>query len=137
MVIIAAVPWRLPNVFCFDPAMVLFRMEEVFGADLEFDSKDLFDGHYQRMAATATELGIPLTSAVMRSAARLVRQVSPRYHFRLRVGEGLWVQGKVDRASISVLVEENETFPEPMRSRFIEFLRSLHPGEVDVAVSEE
>jgi hypothetical protein len=137
MVIIASVPWRLPNVFCFDPAMVLFRMEEAFGGHLEYDGNDLFDGHYERIADTATQLGIPLTSSVVQSAARLVRQVSPRYHFRLRVGEGLWVNGKVDRASISVLVEEHETFPEPMRSCFIDFLRSLRPGEVEVDVSDE
>ncbi len=137
MVISADIHWSLPNVFCFDPAMVLFRIKEVFGGDVEYDRNDLFDGHYERIVETATQLEIPLTSLVVVSAARLVRRVSPRYNFRLRVGAELWIRGKVDRRSISILVEEHETFFELMRSRFIDFLHSLRPIEVNVDVTDE
>jgi hypothetical protein len=91
MVIIGSMPRRLPNVFCFDPAMVLYTMKEVFGSDLEYDANDLLDCHYERIADSGGQLGIPLTNSVVRSAARLVREVSPRYSFRLRVETGSWV----------------------------------------------
>jgi hypothetical protein len=136
MVIYASVPWKLPNIFCFDPAMVLLRMEDAFGAEVEYDRNDVFDGHYERCVESATQLGIPLDSSVVRSAARLVRDLSPRYRFRLRTGTSSWVEGKVDRYSITVLVEDDEVLPEPVRIRLIAFLRSLKLGEFEVTVSE-
>jgi hypothetical protein len=112
--------------------MVLHGLGEVFGDALEFDTHDLFDGHYERVVQAATELGIGLDRPVVRCAARLVRELSPRYRFRLRVSEGAFVCGKVDRYAIWVQCESEADFPEPARSRFVEFLRSLRLGEVRV-----
>ncbi len=132
MIVAASVPWPGLGVGCFDPAMVLHRLEEVFGDALEFDRNDLFEGHYERVVQAATELGIPLDRPAVRSAARKVRELGPRYRFRLRVAPALFVSGTVDRYSIAVRCDSEAEFPEPARGRFIPFLRSLRLGEVRV-----
>jgi hypothetical protein len=93
--------------------MVLHRMQEAFGPDLEFDATDLFAEHYERTVQTAAELGIHPDNLVVVSAAKLVREVSPRYKFRLRVGLATFVTGQVDRYHIGVLGESEAEFPEP------------------------
>ena len=68
MFVAASVPWPGPDVGCFDPAMVLHRLEEAFGDALESDRNDLFEGHYERVAQIASELGIPPDRPAVRSA---------------------------------------------------------------------
>jgi hypothetical protein len=132
MIVGASIPWPGPGVGCFDPAIVLHRLGETFSDALEFDTNDLFDGHYKRVVQSATELGIELDRPAVRDAARKVRELSPRYRFRLRVSGGAFVSGTVDRYSIWVLCDSEAEFPEPVRGRFVECLRSLRLGEVCV-----
>ncbi len=116
MIIEASVPWcKGPEVGCFDPAIVLHRLGEAFGDELEFDFKDLYDGHYERVVQSANKLGIDLDRPAVLSAARKVRDLSPRYRFRLRVGIDAYVSGTVDRYSVTVLFAEEAEFPEPAR----------------------
>ena len=132
MFIGASIPWPGPGVGCFDPAMVLHRMQDAFGSDLEYEPVDLLDGHYERTIQSAAEIGIGPDSPVVLSAARLVREVSPRYAFRLRIGPSAVVAGQVDRYSIHInFVSEAESL-ELARRRFVEFLRSLQLGEIKV-----
>jgi hypothetical protein len=107
-------------------------MHETYGTDLDFDANDLFDGHFERIVQSATEVGVSMDSPVVRSAARLVREVSPRYRFRLRVSGDTFVTGQVDRYAILIPSNGKTEFPEPARSRFVEFLRSLSLGSVNV-----
>jgi hypothetical protein len=51
----------------------------------------LFDGHYERVVQHETELGISLDRPAVRSTACTVRELSPRYRFRLRVASGSFV----------------------------------------------
>jgi hypothetical protein len=130
----AFVPFPSRNVGCFDPAMILHRMEDFFGSDVEFDRADLLSGHFERTFQTATELGLRPNSPVLASAAKLVREVSPRYEFRLRVGEATHIAEQVDRYQIGVRCEAEADFPLPMRSRFMDFLATLQLGQVIVEV---
>lgn len=130
----ASVPWPGPGVGCFDPVMILHRMKEVFGPDLEFDAADLLAGHYERRLQSAAELGIHADSPAVVSAAKLVREVSPRYAFRLRVGSAAFVSGQADRYTLHVVCACEADFPEPARGRFVAFLRSLQFGQVTVEV---
>jgi hypothetical protein len=106
-------------------------MRETFGADLDFDPNDLFDGHYERRVQSAIELGIPLDSPAIRDTVRKVRELSPRYRFRVRTAGGPWYSGEVDRYGIRV-GEPNTPLPEPLRSQVVAFLRSLTLGKVQV-----
>jgi hypothetical protein len=115
------------GVGCFDPAMILHFMSEAFGPDLEFDAADLLNGHYERTLASAEQLGISPDSPVVLCAARLVRESSPRYKFRLRVGPDSIVTGQVDRYTLLI----KEEVPEPARTRFTQFVESLRLGEID------
>ena len=80
----------------------------------------------------ATELGIPSDRPAVRSAARKVLELSPRYQFRLRVAPGSFVSGTVDRYSITVSFGSESEFPQPARSRFIRFLECLRLGDIRV-----
>ncbi len=62
MIVGATIPWPGSDVGCFDPAMVLRRLGEVFGDDLEFDRNDLFEGHYERRGTGRDGAGDPLGS---------------------------------------------------------------------------
>jgi hypothetical protein len=86
----STIPRPGSDVGCFDPAMVLHRLGEVLGDDLEFDRDDLFGDHYERATRAETELGILSDRPAVRSAARKVRELSPRYRFRLPVNFRLW-----------------------------------------------
>ena len=85
MIVSASVPRSGPGVGCFDPAMVLHRLEEGFGDALECDRNDLLEGQHERVVQAATELGIPPDRPAVRSAGGKVRELGPRYPFRLRV----------------------------------------------------
>lgn len=112
--------------------MVLHRLEDVFADALAFDCNDLFEGHYERVAQMASEFGIPLDRPAVRSAATKVRDLGPRYRFRLRVAPGAFVSGTVDRDSIDIQCDSEAEFPEPARGQFIQFLQSLTLGEVRI-----
>ena len=116
------------HVGCFDPAMVLHRLGEVFGDDSAFDRNDLVQDHYECAALAATELGIPSDRPAIRSAARKVRELSPRDRLRVRVAPGSFVSGTVDRYSITVSFGGEAEFPEPVRSQFVQFLDRLKAG---------
>ena len=77
MIVAAPVPWPGLGVGCFDPAMVLHRLEEVFGDALEFDRNDLLEGHYESVVQAAIGLGIPLDRPAVRSAARKIPGTEP------------------------------------------------------------
>jgi hypothetical protein len=132
MIVEASIPWPGPGGGCFDPAMVLHRLEEVFGDAFDFDKNDLFEGHYERVVQTATDLGISLDRPVVKSAARKVRELSPRYKFRLRVAPGTFVSSTVDRYSVAVVCDSEDEFPDPHRGQFIRFLQSLSLGAVQI-----
>jgi hypothetical protein len=130
MVVGADVSESGSGVGCFDPEQVLLRLREAFGPDVEYDLTDLLAGVQERVLRTATELGMPADSLPVRSAARAERTDGPRYQFRLRVGPGAFVTGRVDRYSVQVACEAAAEFPEPARGRFVAFLRSLRLGRV-------
>jgi hypothetical protein len=117
---------------CFDPDATLLALRVAFGADLECDGIDQLAGHAERVARDAGALGIRPDSPVVLVAARDERESRPRYAFRLRVGPGSFVAGRLDRWSVKVVCGTEAEFPEPARSRFVEFLQSLRLGEVRV-----
>ncbi len=128
----AVVQAERPAVGCFCPVAVLHHLREAFGPDLECDGVDMMAGHAKRTALTAAELGIRPNSPVVLCAVRNEVQFGPRYEFRLCVGPGAFVSGRLDRYSVYVVCEDAADFPEPSRGRFVEFLRSLRLGEVAV-----
>jgi hypothetical protein len=133
----ASVQWPGPGVGCFDPAMVLHRMQEFFGSALDFDGDDLLSGYYERIVSAAADCDVSLDSAVVVSAAKLVREVSPRYIFRLKIGPEAFVAGQVDRYGIAVTCQSDADFPEPIKGQFIQFLTTLKLGEVTFRRSGE
>jgi hypothetical protein len=132
----AIVPSNGPGVGCFDPALVLERLRAEYGDDLEFDSRDLLDGHYERVFERAAGIGLPEDSPVLKSAARLARMISPRYQFRLRVDSESFVNGDVDRYSLSVTFESDSEFPATAQVRFQRFLTRLVLGNVMILVRQ-
>jgi hypothetical protein len=56
--------------------------------------------------------GKALERPVVHSAARQVRELSPRYLFRLRVESGAFVSGTADRDPMPVSCESDAEFPE-------------------------
>ncbi|HEY8505757.1 MAG TPA: hypothetical protein VIL46_14325 [Gemmataceae bacterium] len=109
-------------------------IREEFGADLECDGIDQLEGHAERAARSAAKSGIRPDSPAVLCAARNEREHGPRFTFRLRVGPGASVAGRIDRWAVYVACGTDAEFPEPVRGRFVEFLRSLRLGEVRVEV---
>lgn len=130
MVVGADVSESGPGVGCFDPEQVLHRLREVFGLDVEYDLTDLLAGVHERTLRSAAELGMAPDCLPVLSAGRVERSVRPRYRFRLRVGPGAFVTGRVDRFSVQVECGGEAEFPEPARGRFVAFLKSLRLGRV-------
>lgn len=118
------------GVGCFDPEQVLRRLQETFATDVEYDLTDILAGVHERVLRTTAELGMASDNSPVRSAARVERVVRPRYQFRLRVGPGVFIIGHVDRYSVQVACGGEAEFPEPARTRFVAFLRSLRLGRV-------
>ncbi len=119
---------------CLCPDTVLLALRESFGADLECDGVDRLAGSAELAARNAVSLGIRPDSPVVQCASRRERSDGPRYVFRLRVGPGAVVAGRVDRGSVYVVCESEAEFPNPARGRFLAFLRSLRLGAVRVEV---
>jgi hypothetical protein len=125
------------TVGAFDPMRVLAELERRFGTNVEFDLNNVFDGHVEKYIALAPRLNLPPDNVVVQGERRKAHKLSPRYHFRLRTGDDSWVRGKVDRHSIYLHCARDEEVPQPLRERFIEFLRSLRLGEFKIETSCE
>jgi hypothetical protein len=119
---------------CLCPDTVVQALRESFGDELECDGVDRLADSAARAARNAVTLGIRPDSPVVQCAARNERSDGPRYAFRLRVGPGATVAGRVDRGSVYVVCDSEAEFPEPARGRFVAFLRSLRLGEMRVVV---
>lgn len=137
MLIEAVVPRSGRSVGCLDPMAVLLRLEEEFGADLESDRTDATVACYEQKVRSAAALVMPSDALPVQSAATVMRETGPRYEFRLRVGSAGTVTGSVDRYSVRVIFAAEDAFPEPTRSRFVAFLKTLRLGQVRVGITPD
>lgn len=106
------------NILCFDPNIVMGRLGEAF-PDVEIDPRDYSWKDYEAFVSR----GLTENDGAVRVALADAMRRGPIFRYRLPVGDGLYLQGHAERYVVGVWSEE--PIPEPTRSKFLEFLRSL------------
>jgi hypothetical protein len=105
-------------VCCFDPTMVIVRLRRVF-PDVEVIPQDFawrdYDAFKQR--------GLVEGDGALRIAENDARRRGPIWTFRLPAPGQPPICGRAERYDVSIWSEQ--PLPEPLRSRFLEFLEGL------------
>jgi hypothetical protein len=108
-----------PEVVCaFDPNKVVFRLRRLFPG-LEVDPQD----YAWRDFDLFTQRGLVDESGALGVAARDARRRGPIWLFRLPAEGEVAIRGKAERHDVSFT--SKSPFPEPLRSRLIEFVEGL------------
>lgn len=106
-------------VCCFDPTIIVARLRKSFPA-VEIIPQDFawrdYDAFKQRGAV----------EGAVRIAENDARRRGPIWTFRLPVPGRASIRGRAERYVVSIWSEE--TVPEPLRTRFIQFLEDLRFG---------
>jgi hypothetical protein len=108
-----------PDVVCaFDPNKVVVRLQRLF-PDLEVDPRDYAWRDFDAFA----QHGLVDESGALGVAARDARRRGPVWLFRLSVGGEGVIRGQAERHFVTF--SSDGPFPEPLRSRLIEFVEGL------------
>jgi hypothetical protein len=103
-------------VCCFDPTIVVVRLRRTF-PEVEVVPQDFawrdYDSFKQRGAV----------EGAVRIAESDARRRGPIWTFRLPASQGQAIRGRAERYDVSIW--SNAPVPEPLRSRFLEFLEGL------------
>ena len=102
---------------CFDPTVVIARLRRAFPDEVEVDPEDQGWKDYKAM------LRLGGYEPALRTAERDAQRRAPIRLFRFPTGTEQVVYGKAERYHVSIWSEQ--PIPEPLKSRFLEFLRGL------------
>jgi hypothetical protein len=110
---------------CFDPRVVIARLRDEFAGEVEIDPTD----HGWRDFKNFVRMGNAEGAARIAENDALRR--APNYVFRFHLPEGQEIGGNAER--YVVRVTSDTPIPEPLKTRFLRFLRALPlvPFEVE------
>jgi hypothetical protein len=101
---------------CFDPTMVIVRLKRAL-PKVEVDPHDHAWRDYEHFQQMADAEG------AMRTAERDALRRGPQYLFRFPSPGRAVIFGRAERYDVRIW--SDEPIPEPLRSRFLEFLENL------------
>jgi hypothetical protein len=103
-------------VCCFDPKIVIVRLKRAF-PEVEVDPYD----HAWRDYDIFQQMGA--VEGAIKIAERDAQRRGPLFTFRFPSSALAVIQGRAERYHVAIW--SDEPIPEPLRSRFIEFLENL------------
>lgn len=110
-------------VCCFDPTIVIVRLRRAF-PEVEVNPQDLawrdYESFQQRGAVEGFGEGL---QGAIRIAERDALRRGPLWTFRFPAPGRATIFGRAERYDVKIW--SDEPIPEPLRSRFIEFLENL------------